>query len=177
MNIPNILSLLRILLVPVFAALYTKGNVLQAMAVLLVSAATDVLDGAIARRYNMVTELGKVLDPIADKLIQAAMMLCAVASTPLVWFLLAVYTLRELILSVLGLYVLGITGKVYSARWYGKACTVLVYLVMISLLVYPDIPHTSANTAVLLCVAAVGACLIMYVLNFMHILEKYRAQS
>jgi len=177
MNIPNILSLMRILLVPAFAALYTQGNVLQAMAVLLVSAATDVLDGAIARKYNMVTELGKVLDPIADKLIQAAMMFCAVVNTPLVWFLIAVYTLRELILSVLGLYVLSITGKVYSARLYGKACTVIVYIVMISLLVYPDISYTSANVAVLLCVVAVGFCLILYVLNFMHILERYRAQS
>ena len=91
MSIPNIISLLRICLVPVFTALYLQGRVMQAMAVLLLCAASDVLDGAIARRFNMVTELGKVLDPVADKLIQAAMMLCAASVTPSVWLLLGMH--------------------------------------------------------------------------------------
>ena len=63
MNIPNIISLSRILLTPVFALLYVNGRSTQALAVLLICAASDVLDGAIARRFNMVTDLGKALDP------------------------------------------------------------------------------------------------------------------
>ena len=82
MNIPNALSILRILLTPLFAALYLRGQTGAAVAVLLLCALTDVLDGYIARRFDMVTELGKALDPVADKLIQAAMMLCAAARTP-----------------------------------------------------------------------------------------------
>ena len=70
MNIPNIISLSRILLTPVFALLYVNGRSTQALAVLLICAASDVLDGAIARRFNMVTDLGKALDPAADKLRQ-----------------------------------------------------------------------------------------------------------
>lgn len=137
MSIPNIISLLRICLVPVFTALYLQGRVMQAMAVLLLCAASDVLDGAIARRFNMVTELGKVLDPVADKLIQAAMMLCAASVTPSVWLLLGMHVLREAALSLLGLHVLRVTGRVYGARWYGKLCTAAIYAVMISLLGFP----------------------------------------
>ena len=81
MSIPNIISIGRIFLVPLFALMYSRGNVTGAMGVLLLSAASDVLDGAIARRCHMETELGRALDPIADKLIQAAMMLCAVAGS------------------------------------------------------------------------------------------------
>lgn len=173
MTIPNILSLLRICLVPVFAALYLKGMVLQAMAVLLISAATDVLDGAIARRYNMVTDLGKALDPIADKLIQAAMMLCAATVTPCVWLLLGLHALRELSLSLMGLHVLRVTGNVYGAKWYGKLCTAVIYVVMIALLAFPTLSKTLADTGVLLCAALVGFCMCMYFMNYLRILNDY----
>ena len=180
LNIPNALSLIRIALVPVFFSLYTRGRVLQAMAVLLLSAATDVLDGAIARRYDMVTDLGKVLDPVADKLIQGAMMLCAAARTPSAWLLLGLHVLRESCLSMVGLYVLRATGRVYGARWYGKVCTAAIYTVMIGLLAFPDIPPRTANTAVLLCAVLIGLCLCLYLTRFMRILRgrgRERAES
>ena len=160
MSIPNIISLLRICLVPVFTALYLQGRVMQAMAVLLLCAASDVLDGAIARRFNMVTELGKVLDPVADKLIQAAMMLCAASVTPSVWLLL-------------GLHVLRVTGRVYGARWYGKLCTAAIYAVMISLLAFPGVDPRAADAGVLLCAVLVGLCLFMYFMNYLRILREF----
>ena len=177
MNIPNILSLLRIIMVPFFAHFYMRGRLLQAMAVLLLCGASDVLDGAIARRCNMVTELGKALDPVADKLLQTAMMLCAAVNTPLVWLLLAVHILRELTLSALSLYVLHSTGRVYAAKWYGKACSAFIYTVLICLLAFPGIPQAEAYAAVLFCVAAVGLCLILYILSFMNVLEQYQAEG
>ncbi len=161
MNLPNMISLFRICLVPVFAALYTSGRVLQAMAVLLISAAADVLDGAIARRYNMVTELGKILDPVADKLIQATMMLCAASGTPSVWLMLGLHVLRELTLGFMGLHVLRVTGRVCGARWYGKLCTAVIYAVMISVLAFPEQSHVTADAGVLLCAVLVGLCLRM----------------
>ena len=173
MNIPNAISLMRICLVPVFTALYANGRVLQAMAVLLLSGASDVLDGAIARRCNMVTDLGKILDPVADKLIQAAMMLCAAARVPSVWLLLGLHVLREGTLALVGLHVLRLTGRVYSAKWYGKACTAVLYAVMISLLAFPELPVQAANAAVLVCAALIGLCLCLYFLNFMRILQDH----
>ena len=172
LNIPNLPSLLRIGLVPVFALLYTDGRLLPAMAVLLISAATDVLDGAIARRFDMVTELGKILDPVADKLIQAAMMLCAAPATPWVWLLLGLYVLREGTLSLMGLRVLRATGRVYGARWYGKLCTVAVYAVMIALLSFPALPESAAAAGVLLCAGLVGLCLCLYMTSFLKLLRN-----
>lgn len=172
MNIPNMLSLIRIGLVPVFMGLYTHGRVLQAMAVLLLSAATDVLDGAIARRCNMVTDLGKVLDPVADKLIQAAQSIIA-AWIPSAWLLLGLHVLREGCLALVGLHVLHVTGRVYGAKWYGKACTVVLYTVMICLLAFPQLPPHTAATAIMLCAALMGLCLCLYLLRFMRILRTY----
>ena len=173
MSIPNIISLLRICLVPVFTALYLQGRVMQAMAVLLLCAASDVLDGAIARRFNMATELGKVLDPVADKLIQAAMMLCAASVTPSVWLLLGMHVLREAALSLLGLHVLRVTGRVYGARWYGKLCTAAIYAVMISLLAFPGVDPRAADAGVLLCAVLVGLCLFMYFMNYLRIHREF----
>ena len=173
MSIPNMISIGRIFLVPVFALLYTQGKVMAAMGVLLLAAASDVLDGAIARRFHMETELGRALDPIADKLIQAAMMLCALWRTPSVWLLLGLHLLRELSLGVMSLHVLRITGHVYSAKWYGKVCTACVYVVMIAALAFPQIPDRIIDLGVMICTLLMALCLLGYMLNFQRILLQY----
>lgn len=170
MTIPNIISTCRILLAPVFALLYTQGRVTAAMGVLLLSAVSDVLDGAIARRFNMETELGRALDPIADKILQAVMMLCALQRTPSVWFLLGLHALRELSLGLMSLHVLRMTGHVYPAKWYGKLCTASIYAVMIAALAFPGVPGHLIDMGVMLCGVLVGFCLCGYMLNFQRIL-------
>lgn len=173
MSIPNMISIGRIFLVPVFALLYTQGKVMAAMGVLLLSAASDVLDGAIARRFHMETELGRALDPIADKLIQAAMMLCALWRTPSVWLLLGLHILRELCLGAMSLYVLRVTGHVYSAKWYGKLCTACVYTVMIAALAFPQIPGRIIDLGVTVCGVLMALCLLGYMLHFQKILVQH----
>lgn len=173
MSIPNIISLGRIFLVLPFVTLYMHGQVTAAMGVLLLSAASDVLDGAIARHYHMETELGRVLDPVADKLIQAAMMLCAVWRTPSVWLLLGLHVLRELSLSLMGLHVLRVTGHVYSAKWYGKLCTAAIYAVMVAALAFPQVPGRLIDLGVLLCGLMVAFCLCAYMINFQRILLNH----
>ena len=177
MSIPNILSGIRIILVPVFVWQYAEGNVPQAMAVLLLAGLTDIMDGAIARRFNMATELGKALDPVADKLIQAAMMLCAVSTYPLMWLLFGLHLLRECTLAAVGLYVIRTTGTVYSANWYGKVCTAVIYAVMIGVLAYPQLPERYVTFGVLLCSALVVMCLVMYLSSYIDILERYRREG
>ena len=83
-SIPNLLSYFRLLLIPVFIVLYVHEEFTAALITLAVSGLSDILDGRIARRYNMVTDLGKVLDPVADKLTQCAMMLCDALSCDVV---------------------------------------------------------------------------------------------
>lgn len=173
MSIPNMISIGRIFLVPVFALLYTQDKVMAAMGVLLLAAASDVLDGAIARRFHMETELGRALDPVADKLIQATMMLCALWRTPSVWLLLGLHILRELSLGIMSLHVLRITGHVYSAKWYGKVCTACVYVVMIAALAFPQIPDRIIDLGVMICTLLMACCLLGYMLNFQKILLQY----
>ena len=172
MNVPNAISLFRIFLVPVFTVLYLKGQIAAAMAVLLLSGVSDVLDGAIARRFNMVTGLGKILDPMADKLLQAAMLLCAAGRFPIMWLLLALQLLRELSLGLLSLYVIKSTGHIHSARWYGKLCTAAVYALMLALLLVPDVSGSILFWGVLVCAALMLVCLAMYSADFVRILRE-----
>ena len=172
MNIPNMISIVRILLTPVFAVLYVRGALWQAMSVLLLCAVSDVLDGAIARRFNMVTDLGKALDPAADKLIQIAMMLCAATRTKAAWLLLALHLIRELSLAALGARVLQCTGKVYSARWYGKLCTAVIYIVMAGVLFWPDMPGALMQGGIALCAVLIGMCLLLYGAKYLRLLRQ-----
>lgn len=173
MNIPNAISLFRIALVPVFMAAYSAGELYWTLAVLLLCGASDILDGAIARRFNMVTQLGKVLDPVADKLIQAAMMLCAAGKLPQMWLLLTLHVLRELSLAALGLYVKRRTAQVHSARWYGKMCTAFIYVLMLSLLLFPAMPRLLADIGIAFCAALMAFCMVMYTLDFIAILREF----
>jgi len=172
MNIPNMISMVRILLTPVFAVLYVRGALWQAMGVLLLCAVSDVLDGAIARRFNMVTDLGKALDPAADKLIQIAMMLCAATRTKAAWLLIGLHIVRELSLAALGARVLQCTGKVYSARWYGKLCTAVIYIVMAGVLFWPDMPGALMHGGIALCAALIGLCLLLYGAKYLRLLRQ-----
>ena len=172
MNIPNAISLFRISLVPVFAALYCAGKTEAAMAVLLLSGMSDVLDGALARRLNMVTDLGKILDPVADKLMQTAMMLCAVRVCRGVWILLALHVMRESVLAVMGLQVIRETGRVCSAKWYGKLCTFAIYGAMLLILAFPRIGAQYHYGAVSLCALLMLYCLLMYAGGFLALLGE-----
>lgn len=174
MNLPNFISLLRIFLVPVFASLYLHGHVLAAVGVLLLCGVSDVLDGAIARRYGLVTDLGKALDPVADKLIQAAMMLCAAVKAPCVLLLLSLHVLRELSLAALGLYVVRATGRVSSARWYGKLCTFAIYVFLVALLALPSPSPAFAASGVAVCSALILLCLLLYAMAYFRALREFQ---
>ena len=95
-TIPNLMGYFRILLIPVFCYFYIKKQAyLLAAGIVLISSLTDLFDGYIARRFNMVTELGKALDPVADKLTHAALALCLAFRYPLMWALLALMAVKE----------------------------------------------------------------------------------
>ena len=172
MNIPNAVTAARLLLTPVFALLYLRGQQRAALAVLLLAAASDLLDGFLARRLDMVTALGKALDPVADKLMQLTMMLCAAARLPRIWPLLGLHALRELTLGVLSLRVLRRTGRVCGARWYGKLCTAVLYTVMPALLVWEGMPVRLQNALIALCAWLIALCLLLYAARFLRILRQ-----
>ena len=144
-SIPNILSVFRILLIPVFVILYLDEGVLTEKsgylpgAVLALSAATDYFDGLIARKFNMITEFGKILDPIADKLTQVVVGVCVVIkhheNTALI-ILMSIVMLKETLMAIFSLRLLKIGKRPSQAKWYGKLGTFAFYLVMMLIILF-----------------------------------------
>lgn len=130
-TVPNLLSVLRITLIPVIVKLYrVNGAYHAALLVLILSGLTDVADGIIARKWNLVSDLGKILDPVADKLTQMAMLFCLLTRFSHMWLPLAVLTVKEVITGIMGLKAIQTSGEVKGADWHGKICTVLLYTVI-----------------------------------------------
>ena len=158
LTIPNLLTVFRILLIPVIVWLYCgKEDYPLAAWVLVLSGATDVADGFIARKFHMVSGLGKVLDPIADKLTQTAALACLLTRFKAVWWLLGVLVMKETVMAVMGLLVIRRTKVVYSAAWHGKLATVMLYAIIFTHIVWYDVP--AAVSGVL--TAAGAACILL----------------
>ena len=166
-TVPNIMSMFRIALIPFIMWLYLglEAPMLTALAV-IVSGLTDVIDGYIARHFNMVTDVGKALDPLADKLTQIALLACLVSRFPLLMFPLCFMLVKEGVSLALRSVIYKITGEVRCALWHGKANTVLLYTTMFVHIVWYDIPYD------LTCIS-IGACMCLMVISFV----LYSAES
>ncbi|PKM73724.1 MAG: CDP-diacylglycerol--glycerol-3-phosphate 3-phosphatidyltransferase [Firmicutes bacterium HGW-Firmicutes-16] len=180
-SIPNILGYFRILLIPFFMYTYLNAKTVSdyyAPAVLVgVSSITDMFDGLIARKFNMVTELGKLIDPFADKLTQGALIICFIVKYQYMRYLLALYLLKEGFMLVAGLFMLHHNGKkLNGAKWFGKVSTALVYVVMFILFLnpifFPHMNENSINALILLCGFAMAATLALYVPVFIGLYRE-----
>ena len=169
-SIPNILSYFRLLLIPLFIVLYVQEDFTEALITLAASGLSDILDGRIARKYDMVTDLGKVLDPVADKLTQCAMMLCVAMRYPAMWWLLGLHVVKELIMLVMGWYVLKKTDTVNSAIWAGKLCTGVIYAVMMLHVILPHLPQPVSVGCTIVCAGLIVLSLIVYTARYVKIL-------
>ena len=169
-SIPNLLSYFRLLLIPLFIQLYIRGDFTEALITLAASGLSDIIDGRIARKYNMVTDLGKVLDPVADKLTQCAMMICVATRYPAMWWLLGIHVVKELIMIVVGYYVLKKTDTINSAIWCGKLCTGVIYAVMMSHVILPDIPQSVSAASAAVCAGLIVLSLVVYTARYVKLL-------
>lgn len=125
--IPNLYGYLRILLIPEFIWLYTTGNKSASLAILLLSGISDLLDGQAARNLGQVTPLGKVLDPVADKLTQLAVLLCLVADFKPALYIVIILAAKEGGAAICGAALLVSGGSPFSSKWYGKVSTFSLY--------------------------------------------------
>lgn len=142
MNLPNKLTLLRIVLIPffvLFLLLPAKTNVLRyiSLAIFIIASLTDTADGYIARKYNLVTNFGKFMDPLADKLLVCAAMICLVAKGELAAWIVIIIMSREFIISGFRL-VASDAGIVIAASYWGKFKTVFQMAMIILLLLNLD---------------------------------------
>lgn len=160
LTIPNILSMLRILMIAAVVILFVMEYYLAAGIVLIVSGVTDVLDGIIARKFNMVSALGKALDPFADKLTQFAVLICLTFFNKLILIPFVILVLRDAFMLLTGLSIFKRTKSTFCARWYGKISTMYTYCLMCSLLVFKD--FMDKNLALTVSLIIVDAVLISF---------------
>lgn len=163
LTIPNILSFFRLCLIPVIMWLYcVKENYLWAGITLILSGITDTVDGFVARHFHMTSDLGKMLDPVADKLTQAAMLFCLLTRFPLMIVPLGIMVLKEFFMGVTGLMVIQKTGKVFGADWHGKVTTWLLYAMMILHVFWYNIPAALSRVLIAACVVMMLISLVLY---------------
>ena len=129
-HIPNILTIIRFLLIPVILIYIFTGNYILALVVFTISALTDIADGFIARKFNLVSNFGKLMDPLADKLTQIATLTSLVIKDIIpIWILIIVIS-KEFIMICGASFLYGKDVVVYS-KWYGKLSTVLLYIAIV----------------------------------------------
>lgn len=129
-HIPNILTILRFFLIPFIVVFIVLNNYIAAFVVLTISGITDVLDGFIARKFNFITNFGKLIDPLADKVTQISVLVTLAFKNIIpFWFLIIVFLKEFLMIS--GASFLYGKELVVSSKWYGKLTTVLFYIAIV----------------------------------------------
>lgn len=172
-TIPNLLSLFRVCLIPVIVWLYiVEERYFEAGCVLVLSGVTDIVDGFIARQCHMVSDLGKVLDPLADKLTQAAMLACLLLRFPLMTLPLVFLGIKETCMAVTGALVIKKTGIVPGAVWHGKAATLLLYTTMLFHIFWPEMPPTMSVTLIVACTMMIGISFVLYMVRNIKLLRR-----
>lgn len=170
-TIPNIMSLFRLILIPFIIVYYFTGHYTVAIVLIAISALSDVLDGPIARHFNMISDLGKILDPLADKLTEGALLVCLGFRYKLMIVLFLVMALKEFFMVKLGLKAIS-QGTVISAQWFGKVYTVLIYATVLALLIFKGIPHNVGNIMIGVCNAVALFTLIKYIGYYGKVIRK-----
>ena len=141
LTVPNALSVLRIIVIPFFAWFFMHDQLAIAVALLVLSGLSDCVDGFIARKLNQVTELGKMLDPLADKLTQGVVALCLAIKFPVICPALLVFILKELVMLFGAILLLKKKKRPCAAQWYGKVATVMFYFSVGAIVVMDGFLH------------------------------------
>ncbi len=174
MNLPNALSLLRLCLVPVFAWVYFLPQPdahLWAALVYAAAFATDVADGYIARRFSLITKLGRILDPLADKLMTFTVITCIAADGILPFWAVAVFFCKEAAMGLGGLYLYRQIRDMPPSNWLGKSSTGVFFVVLALLVLFP-VPRPWAVGLITLALALAIAALLRYAAQCFQLVRK-----
>ena len=180
MNVPNILSIVRLCLVPVFLLVYFSGATpgafpynLWAGLVYAAAAFTDILDGMLARRLNMVTRLGRLLDPLADKLMGAAVIVCVAVSWPALWWAAGVFFLKEALMGVGALVQYKKIDDVPPSDVFGKLAVAVFFFCCLAILLLQDaIPEAVMQVMMGVSMALSLVALGRYLMRFVALTRK-----
>ncbi len=142
-TIPNLLSLFRLALIPVYMPLYLKAvdaiDYYLSAGILAVSCLTDMIDGKIARHFNMISTVGKILDPFADKATQFTLILCLALKHPILWYLVLLFVVKEGFQLIAGSIMFRKGRMLNGALFSGKVCTTVLFITLIMLVMLPTL--------------------------------------
>ncbi len=174
-TIPNLLTLLRLLLIPVIVYLYCFEKSYNYTAVVLImSGLTDLVDGFIARTFHMTSNLGKIIDPIADKLTQFVVLVCLVTRFPTMLVPSLILLTKELISGVIAMCAIKKSGKVDGADWHGKVSTFMLYAMMILHVLWVDIPSVVSNGFITVCTVMMVISFILYTIRNLTVYKEFK---
>lgn len=142
-TIPNMLSLFRLVLIPVYVVIYLNATEFAdyaiAAGILAVSCLTDLVDGKIARKFNMISTVGKFLDPVADKATQFTLMVCLAIRNPIIWSLAVIMFIKESFQLIAGIIQFRQGKMLTGALLTGKICTTVLFISLILLVLMPGL--------------------------------------
>ena len=149
-TIPNLLSLFRLVLIPVYIILYLNAtdaaDYILAAAILAVSCITDMIDGKIARHFNLISTVGKILDPVADKATQFSLIICLALKYPVLWYLVVLFVIKEGFMLIAGGLRLKKGKMLKGALMSGKVCTTVLFISLILMVLLPNLSNFTVNT-------------------------------
>ena len=173
LTVPNLLSLFRLGLIGVFIQVYSVDErPLWGCVVLILSGITDILDGYIARHFDMVSDIGKILDPAADKLTQVVTLSCLARRFPMMLLPLGIMFIKEFFGGLLFFMAIKSSGKIQSSHWHGKLNTVLLYSMLMLHLVWADIPLIISAFSIGISIGMMLFSAVLYALGNLNILKK-----
>ena len=171
MNVPNILSLIRLCVVPLVPLIYfselPRANLWAAL-IYLAASLTDVLDGYLARKFDMITRLGRVLDPLADKLMSFCVLVCIIINEPSLFWAGAVFFVKEACMGLGALLQYKKIHDVLPSNILGKISTSVFFIVCFVILVFPNLPDTARTVAVSTAIALNLSAFALYIGRFIR---------
>lgn len=161
LTIPNILSLFRLMLIPIYMIIYlnaqTPGDYYWAGGILALSCLTDAVDGWIARRFNMISTVGKLLDPVADKATQFTLTLCLSLKYPALRPVLLLFVIKESFQLIAGILTYRKGKMLPGALWAGKICTTVLFVSLIAMVLFPGMDHKTVTA-----IAVADGCFLAF---------------
>lgn len=172
LTIPNILSIFRLVLIPVYVLIYlgakSTADYFLAAAILAVSCLTDLIDGKIARRFDMITNLGKILDPLADKATQFSLIICLALRHAAIRYVLAVFFIKESFQLIAGSLKMRKGKMLKGALLSGKICTTVLFLSLIFMILVPTLSEKTIGIISVIDIAFMLIAFSDYVLTYIR---------
>ncbi|MBQ9839016.1 MAG: CDP-alcohol phosphatidyltransferase family protein [Oscillospiraceae bacterium] len=170
LTIPNLLSLFRLALIPVYMVIYLNAtkpsHYFLSAAILAVSCLTDLIDGKIARHFNMISTVGKILDPIADKATQFTLIVCLASRYPVLWYLVVYFFIKECFQLIAGGLALRKGKMLEGALLSGKICTTVLFVSLIVLIMIPQIDPNIVTIVAIVDAGFMTVAFISYILAY-----------